>query len=200
MDGTKAAENLARADRIPTPIVGPQYEIDEAGLQYIGFVYVTPIPIWNNGGPLLRQREADHRRAHLALQQARQRATSQVRASVAKWNGAAELVNQTRGLSAELARNVDSLERLFEQGQADLSRLLQAQQRVIQLRNTEVDALWAATQAQADLLLAIGAPSLIHGMLDRAVGDPAVGPDGSIPPACSSSPFTPASRCFPDHQ
>ena len=59
--GTKAAENLARADRIPSPIVGPQYEIDEAGLQYIGFVYITAIPVWNKGGPLQRQREADHR-------------------------------------------------------------------------------------------------------------------------------------------
>ena len=66
--GTKAAENLARADRIPSPIVGPQYAMDEAGLQYIGFVYITPIPVWNSGGPLLRQREADHHRAHAALQ------------------------------------------------------------------------------------------------------------------------------------
>ena len=72
--GTKAAENLARADRIPSPIVGPQYAMDEAGIQYIGFVYITPIPIWNSGGPLLRQRQAEHHRAHLALEQARQRA------------------------------------------------------------------------------------------------------------------------------
>jgi len=40
--GTKAAENLAWADRIPSPIIGPQYETDEAGLQYIGFAIASP--------------------------------------------------------------------------------------------------------------------------------------------------------------
>ena len=60
---------------------------------------------------------------------------------------------------------MSNLEHLFDQGQTDLGRLMQAQQRLIQLRTSEVDAIWAATQAQADLLLAIGAPALIHGML-----------------------------------
>ena len=83
---------LSRADRIPSPIIGPQYEIDEVGVQYFGLVYVTPLPIWNNGKPLVRQREAEHCRAHLALQQAQQRAVAQVRSALAKWNGA----NQSR--------------------------------------------------------------------------------------------------------
>ena len=114
--GTKAAECLARADRIPTPIVGPQYAMDEAGLQYIGFVYITPIPIWNSGGPLLRQRQAEHQRAHLALEQARQRARAQVRSALAKWNGASELIKETSGLTAELAREVKNLERFSTRG------------------------------------------------------------------------------------
>jgi cobalt-zinc-cadmium efflux system outer membrane protein len=168
VEGTCAAVNLARADRIPTPIVGPEYETDEAGLQYVGLVYIQPIPFWNSGGPLLRQREADHRRAHIALQQARQRAVTQVRASVARWNGAAEMVNATRGLAGELNRGVESLERLFDHGQTDITVVMQAQRRLIQLRNTELDALWAAAQAQADLLLALGAQTLLQGMLDPA--------------------------------
>ena len=53
--GTKAAENLARGDRIPSPIIGPQYAEDEAGLQYVGLVYITAIPIWNCGTPLVHQ-------------------------------------------------------------------------------------------------------------------------------------------------
>ncbi len=165
--GTKAAVNLARGDRIPSPIVGPQYEIDEAGLQYVGFVLVSAIPVWNNGSPLQHQREAEHCRAHQALQQARQRVVAQVRSGTVRWNGAVGLVNQTRGLSTGLARVAADLEDLFQQGQADLTRLLQAQQRVIQLRNTELDALWAASQAQADLLLAVGAPALIQCLLNQ---------------------------------
>jgi len=195
--GTKAAENLARADRIPNPIVGPQYEIDEAGLQYIGFVYVTAIPVWNNGGPLQRQREADHRRAHQALQQAQQRVVAQVRSGAVRWNGAVGLVNQTRGLSSGLARVAADLEDLFQQGQADLTKLLQAQQRVIQLKNTELDALWAASQAQADLLLAVGAPTLIQGILNQPSNTTVAAPASSPPPATSPSPFTSAAETAP---
>ena len=166
--GTKAAENLARADRIPSPIIGPQYAMDEAGIQYIGLVYITPIPIWNNGKPLVHQRQADHYRAHLALQQAQQRTVAQVRSALSKWNGASELVKETVGLTTELTQEVAKLERLFDQGQTDLAKLIQARQRLIQLKTAEIDATWAATQAQADLLLALGAPALIQGMLNQA--------------------------------
>jgi len=167
--GTQSAVNLAKGDRIPTPVIGPQYEIDEAGVQYIGFVFVTPLPIWNNGKPLLLQREAEHRRAIVAYEQAQQRATAQVRAAVAKWNGATELVNESGGLTKELSTEVGLLERLFEAGQSDLTKLMQARQRLIQLENAQLDAIWQATQAQADLLLALGTPSLINAMLNQAV-------------------------------
>ena len=93
----------------------------------------------------------------MALQQAQQRAVAQVRAAVAKWNGATELVNESAGLTEELTKEVASLERLFEAGQTDLTRLMQARQRLIQLENSRLDAVWQATQAQADLLTAIGA-------------------------------------------
>ena len=107
----------------------------------------------------------------VAYEQAQQRAVAQVRAAVAKWNGATELVNESAGLSKELNKEVGALERLFEAGQADLTRLMQARQRLIQLENAQLDAVWQATQAQADLLLALGMPSLIHAMLNRAEQD-----------------------------
>jgi cobalt-zinc-cadmium efflux system outer membrane protein len=188
--GTKASELLSRADRIPSPIVGPQFEIDEAGIQYFGLIYVTPLPIWNNGKPLVRQRQAEHYRAHLALEQARQRAVAQVRSALAKWNGANHLVKETQGLTSELSREVDSLEHLFEVGQADLAKLLQARQRLIQLKSAEIDSIWAATQAQADLLLALGAPALLQQMLNRTENAAPVAPSAPAPPAQGASPFT----------
>jgi cobalt-zinc-cadmium efflux system outer membrane protein len=183
VSGTCSAVKLAKADRIPSPIIGPEYEQDEAGVQYIGFVYITPIPIWNNGTPLVRQREAEHRRALVAHQQAQQRAVAQVRSAVAKWNGATDLVNESAGLTEELGNAVGTLERLFEVGQTDLTKLMQARQRLIQLENSRLDAVWAATQAQADLLLALGTPSLINAMLNQAERDaaPAPSPDSRSP-------------------
>ena len=189
VDGTKAAEMLSRADRIPSPIIGPQYEIDEAAIQYFGFIYVTPLPIWNNGKPLVRQRVADHHRAHLALEQAQHRAVSQVRSALAKWNGATEFVKETKGLTAELSQEVAKLEHLFEEGQADLAKLLQARQRLIQLKSAEVDSIWAATQAQADLLLALGAPALIQRMLNQAENPAVNDSSAAAPPAPGASPF-----------
>ena len=73
VNATHSAVSLAKGDRIPTPVIGPQYEMDEAGVQYIGFVLISPLPIWNNGKPLVLQREAEHRRAMVAYQQAQQR-------------------------------------------------------------------------------------------------------------------------------
>jgi cobalt-zinc-cadmium efflux system outer membrane protein len=187
--GTKAAENLARADRIPSPVVGPQYAMDEAGIQYVGLVYITPIPILNSGKPLVIQRQAEHCRAHQALQQTQQRAVAQVRSALAKWNGASELIKESIGLTAELQREVTKLERLFDQGAADLGKLMQAQQRLIQLKTAEIDATWAATQAQADLLLALGAPALIYGMLNQAESAASAPSSASPPPVSLPSPF-----------
>jgi cobalt-zinc-cadmium efflux system outer membrane protein len=199
--GATSAVRLAKGDRIPPTIFGPQYVQDEAGIQYIGFNLAVNLPVLNNGKPLVNQRQAEQRRAVVAYQQAQQRAVAQVRAAVAKWNGATQLVNNSSGLTQELTGDVASLERLFEAGQTDLTRVQQARQRLIQLENSQLDALWAATQAQADLMLALGVPSMVQNLLqvtEAAAGvapnaPPAPGafnpppvPDASIPP-----PFTP---------
>ena len=80
-------------------------------------------------------------------------------------------MNESAGLSKELSTDVGVLDRLFEAGQADLTKLMQARQRLIQLENAQLDAVWQATQAQADLLLALGMPSLINAMLNQAERD-----------------------------
>ena len=94
------------------------------------------------------------------------------------------------------------LDRLFKAGQADLTKLMQARQRLIQLQNAQLDAVWQATQAQADLLLALGMPSLIHAMLSRAEND-AIPKSSDTPlaqnpvlnsPAISKPPTTTSSR------
>ncbi len=188
ISGSHSAVKLAQADRIPSPVLGPQYEMDEAGVQYIGMVFITALPVWNNGQPLVLQRQAEHRRAMVTAQQAEQRAVAQVRAAVARWNGATDLVNESAGLTDELAKEVSTMERLFEAGQTDLTKLMQARQRLIQLDNSRIDAVWAATQAQADLLLALGTPSLINAMFSQASRDA-----GGVPAGSPANPPTSAS-------
>lgn len=188
-----AAMNLARGDRIPTPVIGPQYVIDEAGIQYVGLIIVSPIPILNSGKPLLIQREADYRRALVTLQQIEQRTVTQVKAAVAKWNNTNILVKQTGGMTRAVRPQIERMERLFDANATDLGRLLQARQRLIQLENNELDALWQATQAQADLLTALGAPSLIAALNAPATTATATsGPPPSTPPPAATT--TPPAR------
>ena len=181
--GACSAVKLAKGDRVPTPVLGPQYVKDEVGIQYFGFVLVAPLPIVNNGKPLVLQREAEYRRAVVAMQQVEQRTVTQVKAAVAKWNGANRLVSQTDGLTETLREQVGRMERLFDVNQSDLTKLLQTRQRLIQLENAELDALWQATQAQADLLTALGAPSLIAALHEPpAAPGPAAGIGYRRPP------------------
>jgi cobalt-zinc-cadmium efflux system outer membrane protein len=171
VNGTAAAIQLAKADKRTTPVLGPVYEMDEAGVQYFGFVWIQPFPILNTGRPLVRQREAEHRRAHEVLRESQERTLSQVRSAIAKWNGAADLVNESSTMTSDLAQDVASMERIFEAGQTDLTKLMQARQRLIQAQNARLDAVWAATQAQSDLLLALGAESLLMAAVNQAETD-----------------------------
>jgi len=159
--GACAAVALARGDRIPTAVVGPEYTRDEFGNQFAGFVFIAPIPILNNGTPLVRQREAEYRRTQVALEQVQQRTIVQVKAATAKWNAANRLVTRTNGSTEALKTGVSRMETLFEENKTDITKLLQARQRLIQLENARLDAVWQATQAQADLLTALGAPSMM---------------------------------------
>jgi hypothetical protein len=58
------------------------------------------------------------------------------------------------------------------------------------LENAQLDAVWQATQAQADLLLALGTPSLINAMLNQAERDDvstASPPSSAIPSSEAST-------------
>jgi cobalt-zinc-cadmium efflux system outer membrane protein len=184
VQGARAAINLAKGDRIPTMVLGPEYTRDEFGNHFAGFVLIAPLPILNDGSPLVRQREAEFRRAMTAFEQVQQRTIAQVKSATAKWNAANRLVERTKGTSDTLKAGVDRLERLFEENATDITRLLTARQRLIQLENARLDAVWQATQAQADLLTALGASNLLAALQDQMV-EPRSNEASPAPPAPS---------------
>jgi len=172
---SRAAVCLARADRIPIPSVGPVYEKDESGVTYYGFAVSSPIPVLNAGGPLVRQREAECRRDAVALEQTQQRVRAQVKATLVKWNQVQQLVARTQATMQPIQAETARMERLYKAGQTDLIRLLQVRGRLIQAENAQLDALWQATQAYADLLAALGCTPLIGSVDAETVppGNPA---------------------------
>jgi cobalt-zinc-cadmium efflux system outer membrane protein len=105
------------------------------------------------------------------------------------------LVKQSAGLTDALKTQVDRMEKLFEASNASLPQLLQARQRLIQLENTELDAVWQATQAQADLLISVGAPALIAALQQPNQGVyPASAPTAPDPRGPVAATGTPATR------
>lgn len=98
------------------------------------------------------------------------------------------MAKETQGLTEMLKGKVTRLERLFEAGRTDLTRLLQARQRLIQLEYAELDAICQATQAQADLLTALGAPTLIAALQNPEAGE-AAPPTPPLPTPTTDSPF-----------
>ena len=158
---SQAALRLARADRIPIPSVGPHYEKDETGTTFYGMSVSTPVPIWNAGRPLVIQREAEHRRDCVALEQARRRVITEVKAALVRWNQAREAVSRTEERLGPIKAQSARMERLFEANETDIIKLLQVEQRSIEAEDAHLDVLWQATQAYADLITPVGIAPLI---------------------------------------
>lgn len=159
---SRSALSLARADRIPTPSLGPTYERNETGASFYGLAVSSPLPVLNAGAPLVRQREAEHNRDRVVLEQVRQRVRLQVRDAHVRWTQSLQMAARTRAVHEPIEALAARMERLYQAGQADLTRLLQVRQRLIEAQNVQLDALWQATQAYADLLAAVGVTPLVE--------------------------------------
>jgi cobalt-zinc-cadmium efflux system outer membrane protein len=158
---SRAAVDLARADRIPVFSLGPAYEHNETGANFYGLALTTPVPILNAGNSLVRQREAELHRDCVALEQQQQQVAAQVRAALVKWNEVRDSAIRTLARSEPIREQALRMQRLYEAGQADLVKLLQVRQRLIEADFARLDALWQTTQAYADLLSVLGATPLL---------------------------------------
>ncbi len=158
---SRAAVCLARAERIPITNVGPAYEKDETGTSFYGFVVSTPIPVLNAGRTLVAQREAEHRRDCVALEQSRRRVVVQVKATLTRWDQVRDLAARVEERMQPIEAQTARMGRLYDAGQTDLVKLLQVRQRAIEAEYARLDAVWQATQAYADLLTALGSTPLV---------------------------------------
>ncbi|MEI8374901.1 MAG: TolC family protein [Planctomycetota bacterium] len=159
--GSREAIGLARADRIPIFSAGPVYEKNESGTTFYGLAVSTPVPVLNTGRTLVSQREAEYCRDLVILEQTQQKIRNQVKASLIKWHQTQQLVSRTHATIEPIKELAAKVDRLYAAGQSDLVKLLQVRQRLIQAENTQLDAIWQATQAYADVLTALGTTPLI---------------------------------------
>jgi cobalt-zinc-cadmium efflux system outer membrane protein len=177
VESSRAALCLARADRIPVPSIGPVYEQDETGVSFYGVAISSPVPIFNSGASIVHQREAEYRRDMVVLEQLRHRTMLQIKAARTAWNQVLQLVAHTTAIHQPTQAQAARMERLYEAGQTDLLKLLQVRQGLIEARNAQLDVLWQASQAYADLLDAVGVAPLSDSLLPSPEE-----PDAPLPP------------------
>ena len=156
-----AAVGLAKVERIPIPSIGPIYENDESGTSFYGLGLSSPIPVLNTGSTLVRQREMEHSRDLVALEQLRVRTVVRLKASIAKWQKTKALIASIEASTAAIQTQADKMDRLYTAGQTDLLKLLSVRQRLIEAENARLDMLWQAILAYADLLEASGGTPLL---------------------------------------
>jgi cobalt-zinc-cadmium efflux system outer membrane protein len=157
-----ARVRLAIADRYGNPNVGPAYEYDPTRINLIGVQFTLPLPILNTHRGEICQRVAERARAALELRQAEITIRQDVTASLARLNATRRWAETYRDeLLPELQKSLDAVQELFVAAEpgVDLLRLLDIRRKVIKARDAYLDALWEASQAQADVAAAIGDPS-----------------------------------------
>jgi outer membrane protein TolC len=161
---------LAEVENQSIPSVGPVYESDESGTTFYGLEVSTPVPVLNSGRTLVYQREMEHSRDLVAMEQVRIRTIARVTASLVKWNQTKNLVAEVYASTEAIQGEAKKMERLYSAGQTDLLKLLQVRQRLIEAENARLDLAWQATQAYADVLAAAGAAPLLASAPPEAQG------------------------------
>jgi len=160
---------LASASRVPNLDVGPVYERDEDKTVFWGVAAQMAVPVFGSKRTLALQRRTEVGRKRVALQQLRRQARIEIRAALSQYERGRSLVERfhTDG-DEELARQVQSVENLFNAGQADLLRVYAARSQALQVRMDRLQALDTLARAASDLIESSGiGPEVLPLLLKR---------------------------------
>ena len=157
----RANAGLANASRVPDVQIGPYYQRTLDGSTFLGFRAHTEIQVFNNGKPLLRQREAELRQRTILWRQLQTRAELEAEAALDRYERARQLLTDSDGgdsTFAEFPVELQRLEEQFKAGEVDVLRMFQARNSLIQNRRATLDSLNELYQAAANVTAATGLP------------------------------------------
>jgi cobalt-zinc-cadmium efflux system outer membrane protein len=156
-----ANRKLAIANRRGNPTIGPAFTYDPTKIAMIGAQINVPIPLPNRHHGEIMQSEAEEVHACLELHQAEIEAAQEVAAAVARLEAAEKRAESFRAQAIpDLKRAVDDMEKLFQNNDVDLLKVIDVRRKLLKARDGYLDALWSVRQARADLLAATGEPVL----------------------------------------
>jgi len=157
---SQANLSLARAARIPDLQAGTIYQTADDTTRYLGFRLQMDIPIFNNGGPLMRQRQAEMAQQSLTYEQLKVRAALEAQAAIDQFERVREIVAKvTPARGDAMPTELKEMTSLLEAGQADVIAVLTTQANLLQERRIYLDILNQLAQAGATVIQATGLPA-----------------------------------------
>ncbi len=166
----KANLDLAKANTIPNVSTGPTYERDETGTLFLGVIAQMDVPVWNTGGPAVRQRAAEYQQQLITAEQTRRRAVLQAQAALQRYAVAYHFWQNQRTLKATSVEDIRRVVDAFEHGQASFLEVLSVRDSLLQDRKSQLELLREISQASADVVaaLAVDPDCLIEPVADHA--------------------------------
>lgn len=158
---TDARLQLAVADRLGNPTLGPDYEYNETRDSFIGAQLQVPLPLFNRRRGEILQREAERNRATLDLRNNEIIIRQEVQAALEHLASARAWADTYRkevlpNLENSLKNGLD----VIAQGGIPILSVIDIQRKLLKARDEYLAVLYELIQAQADLAYAVGDPSL----------------------------------------
>lgn len=159
VDAARANLNLASAAKIPDMQIGPYYQRSRDQSTYVGLQAQMDIPVFNTGAPLERQRVAELHQRTTAWRQLFRRANLEAEAAWQRYQLAYDSLKAS-GLDdpGQTPAALQGLERQFQAGEVDITRVVQARNSILQNQRIRLDLYNELAQATADVITSIGLP------------------------------------------
>ena len=152
---------LARREAIPNVRVGGLAGRDDGtGATDFGIVVGLPLPLWNRNQGLIEQREAEARRAELAVDATRLRVRTEVLDAWSRYASARQEAELLRDqVFGPAHANQELLAAAYEAGRIDLPTLVLLRNQLLEAEFDYWDAWFGLNEAHTDLTAAVGAPT-----------------------------------------
>jgi outer membrane protein TolC len=155
----RANLNLARGARIQDIQAGPIYETGDDGTKYIGFRLQRDFGVFNNGGALVRQRQAEVGQQNLTHEQLKRQAALEAHAAIERYQRARSYVAKAAAeISGTTPIELEEMAAQFEAGQADILNLIAIQNNLLMDERSYLDLLNEVAQSAATVTLTTGLP------------------------------------------
>jgi len=159
IDQARANLRLATANRTPDLIIGPYYQRNPDGMTHWGLRAEMDLLIIDSRKPMEAQRAAEFGQQNVLWRQLLLRAELEAQTAFERYEVAYRaLLSAGSDNLAGLSRELETLERLFREGEVDVVQVLQARTSILQNQRARLDLLNELAQSAALLIGATGIP------------------------------------------